>query len=305
MKERLFTHDVKSIPIFREVITEDGIMYEPIPDFNGVARMPRNNPWNSGDVLYVHPSSYRPIMLEQLEEIAYELVECGYKITGSGELKGNRLAFIELENDELPTMSFDGTILKPKMWIGTSHDGSVALKSTIKIMDTWCSNTFMLNSRSDILFKAKHTRNSDFRIQNYQNQLRVASDSITEYYDVVNRLQDTEWYTMRNKKEFANVLGAVMKPRKRTLKGKVSWTNSKYSGKHISQLADLDWAYHNSPGQAERGDTAWRWFSAVTYWADHMISDREKESGSNILNGTRARQKAKAFDIAKEYAIGY
>ena len=168
-----------------------------------------------------------------------------------------------------------------------------------------CTNTFMLNSASDLLFKAKHTRNSIIKIQDYRIQIRLANDTILEYYDVVNRLQDTEWYTMRNKKEFANVLGAVMKPRKRTLKGKVSWTNSKYSGKHISQLADLDWAYHNSPGQAERGDTAWRWFSAVTYWADHMISDREKESGSNILNGTRARQKAKAFDIAKEYAIGY
>ena len=305
MKERLFTHDVKSIPIFREVITEDGIMYEPIPDFNGVARIPRNNPWNSGDVLYVHPSSYCPIQLEKLEEIAHELMKMGYRITGSGELKNNRLAFIELENDDLPNLSFDGTFLVPKIWIGTSHDGSVALKCTIKIGDSVCTNTFMLNSASDLLFKAKHTRNSIIKIQDYRIQIRLANDTILEYYDVVNRLQDTEWYTMRNKKEFANVLGAVMKPRKRTLKGKVSWTNSKYSGKHISQLADLDWAYHNSPGQAERGDTAWRWFSAVTYWADHMISDREKESGSNILNGTRARQKAKAFDIAKEYAIGY
>ena len=69
-------------------------------------------------------------------------------------------------------------------------------------------------------------------------------------------------------------------------------------------MADLDWAYANSDGQDERGNTAWRWFSAVTYWADHMISDREKENGSNILNGTRARQKAKAFEIAKDYIVG-
>ena len=67
---------------------------------------------------------------------------------------------------------------------------------------------------------------------------------------------------------------------------------------------DLDWAYFNSPGQEERGDTAWRWFSSITYWADNMISDRELESGSNILNGTRARQKAKAFEIAKNYIVG-
>tara|TARA_R100000656_G_scaffold140_1_gene227 strand:- start:66 stop:983 length:918 start_codon:yes stop_codon:yes gene_type:complete len=305
MKENIFTHDVKPVKMYREITNEDGSTgFDPIHGFHAVERTARNNPNDNGDVVYVHPASYYPIQLEQLEEIAHELVKCGYEITGSGELKNNRLAFIELENDDLPNLSFDGTTLNPKMWIGTSHDGSVALKSTIKVVDTWCANTFMLNSASDILFKAKHTRNSSFKIQDYQLQIRLANDTILEYYDLVNRMQDTDWHEMRNKREFANVLGAKMKPRSRTKRGKQYWTEPNYSGKHANQLIDLDWAYHESPGQVERGDTAWRWFSAVTYWADHMISDRELEAGSNILSGTRARQKAKAFEIAKNYIVG-
>ena len=305
MKENIFTHDVKPVKMYREITNEDGSTgFDPINGFHAVERTARNNPRDNGDVVYVHPASYYPIQLEQLEEIAYELVKMGYKITGSGELKNNRLAFIELENDDLPNLSFDGTTLNPKMWIGTSHDGSVALKSTIKVVDTWCSNTFMLNSASDILFKAKHTRNSVYKIQDYQLQIRLANDTILEYYDLVNRMQDTDWHEMRNKKEFANVLGASMKPRSRTKRGKQYWTESRYSGRHTNQLIDLDWAYHESPGQVERGDTAWRWFSAVTYWADHMISDTELEAGSNILSGTRARQKVKAFEIAKNYIVG-
>jgi hypothetical protein len=305
MRDNIFTHDVKPVKMYREIMNKDGsTSFEPIHGFHAVERASRNDLRDNGEVVYVHPSSYYPIQLEKLEEIAYELEGFGYKITGSGELKDNRLAFIELENDDLPNLKFDGTELNPKMWIGTSHDGSVALKSTIKVVDTWCKNTFMLNSASDILFKAKHTRNSTYRIQDYQNQLRIAGESIMEYYDIVNRLQDTKWYQSKNRKEFANVLGATMKPRKRKKDGKEFWTESMYSGKHANQLVDLDWAYNNSPGQVERGDTAWRWFSAVTYWADHMISDREIESGSNILNGTRARQKAKAFDIAKSYIVG-
>ena len=305
MKENIFTHDVKPVRMYREIINEDGSTgFDPIHGFHAVERTARNNPNDNGDVVYVHPASYYPIQLEQLEEIAYELVKLGYKITGNGELKNNRLAFIELENDDLPNLSFDGPTLNPKMWIGTSHDGSVALKSTIKVVDTWCSNTFMLNSASDILFKAKHTRNSSFKIQDYQLQIRLANDTILEYYDLVNRMQDTDWHEMRNKKEFANVLGAEMKPRSRTKRGKQYWTEPNYSGRHTNQLIDLDWAYHESPGQVERGDTAWRWFSAVTYWADHMISDKELDAGSNILSGTRARQKAKAFEIAKNYIIG-
>jgi len=305
MKENIFTHDVKPVRMYREIINEDGSTgFDPIHGFHAVERTARNNPNDNGDVVYVHPASYYPIQLEQLEDIAHELVKLGYEITGNGELKNNRLAFIELENDDLPNLSFDGTTLNPKMWIGTSHDGSVALKSTIKVVDTWCANTFMLNSASDILFKAKHTRNSSFKIQDYQLQIRLANDTILEYYDLVNRMQDTDWHEMRNKREFANVLGAKMKPRSRTKRGKQYWTEPNYSGKHANQLIDLDWAYHESPGQVERGDTAWRWFSAVTYWADHMISDRELEAGSNILSGTRARQKAKAFEIAKNYIVG-
>ena len=305
MKENIFTHDVKPVKMYREITNEDGSTgFDPINGFHAVERTARNNPRDNGDVVYVHPASYYPIQLEQLEEIAYELVKLGYKITGNGELKNNRLAFIELENDDLPNLSFDGTTLNPKMWIGTSHDGSVALKSTIKVVDTWCSNTFMLNSASDILFKAKHTRNSVYKIQDYQLQIRLANDTILEYYDLVNRMQDTDWHEMRNKKEFANVLGASMKPRSRTKRGKQYWTEPSYSGRHANQLVDLDWAYHESPGQVERGDTAWRWFSAVTYWADHMISDTELEAGSNILSGTRARQKVKAFEIAKNYIVG-
>ena len=305
MNENIFTHDVKPVKMYREIVNEDGSLgFDPIRGFHAVERTARDNPNDNGEVVYVHPASYYPIRLEQLEEIAHELVKMGYKITGNGELKSNRLAFIELENDDLPNLTFDGTFLVPKMWIGTSHDGSVALKSTIKAVDTWCTNTFMLNSASDILFRVKHTRNSGYKIQDYQLQIRLANDTILEYYDLVNRLQDTEWHIMRNKKEFANVLGATLKPRSRTKNGKKYWTNYQYSGRHNHQLADLDWAYYNSPGQTERGDTVWRWFSAVTYWADHMISDRELEAGSNILNGTRARQKAKAFDIAKSYIIG-
>jgi hypothetical protein len=305
MKENIFTHDVKPVKMYREIVNEDGSTgFDPIHGFHAVERTARNNPRDNGDVVYVHPASYYPIRLEQLEEIAHELVKLGYKITGNGELKNNRLAFIELENDELPNLSFDGTTLNPKMWIGTSHDGSVALKSTIKVVDTWCSNTFMLNSASDILFKAKHTRNSVYKIQDYQLQIRLANDTILEYYDLVNRMQDTDWHERRNKREFANVLGASMKPRSRTKRGKQYWTEPSYSGRHANQLVDLDWAYHESPGQVERGDTAWRWFSAVTYWADHMISDTELEAGSNILSGTRARQKVKAFEIAKNYIVG-
>lgn len=303
--EKIFTHEVKPVRMYREIINSDGSTgYQPINNFHAIERTARDVPNDNGEVVYVHPTSYYPILLEQLEEIAYELVKGGYRITGSGELKNNRLAYIELENEKLPNLEFDGTKLNPKMWIGTSHDGSLALKSTIKVVDTRCLNTFMLNSRADIMFKAKHTRNSIYRISDYQNQLRLASDKIMEYYDIVNRLQDTKWYQHKNTMEFANVLGAVMKPRKRKRNGKDYWTDSKYSGKHEKQLLDLSHAYYNSPGQEERGDTAWRWFSAVTYWADHMISDREKENGSNILNGTRARQKAKAFDIAKSYIVG-
>ena len=303
----VFTHDVETIPIFRMVRDqkEGAISYEQIDGFNGIQRKMRNNEHDKGSVVYVHPSSYYAIPLETLENIADAMLTCGYEVTGAGELKDGRVAFIELENKDLPKLSFDGTSLVPKMWIGTSHDGSIALKSTIKVVDTVCYNTFMLNARSDILFKTKHTQFSKVRLMEYKWQLEVAGRLIQEYYDSVKLLQNTSWDRHKNTEFFAEVLNAEKRPRKRRKNKEVYMTEPQYSKTHEKQMDDLWYSYENSAGQHERGHTAWRWFSAVTHWADNMISEREMRSGSNILNGTRARQKNRAFDIAREYATNF
>lgn len=301
---RLFDHDVKLSPIFRNITREDGTTYsENIPEFNSVVRYHKDNPFKHTDVLSVQPTTYYPIKLRTLEKIATLLKKAGYEITGFGELKGNKLAYVELENSDLPELEFDGTSLKPKMWIGTSHDSSLALRSTIKVRDGVCINDFMLNYRSDLLFTAKHTKHCDIRLKKYANQIKMATDVINNYYDVVKLLQSTPWDRHNTETFFSNVLNAEKRPRKRT-KNKVPYmTEPMYSGRHDKQLNDLFYAYENSPGQKERGHTLWRLFSSVTYWADHMITDKELKAGSNILNGTRARQKDKAFGLVNQYTL--
>ena len=301
---KLFDHDVKLSPIFRLITREDGTTYtENIPEFNSVVRYHKENPFKATNVLSVQPTTYYPIRLRTLERIATLLTKAGYEITGFGELKNNKLAYVELENDDLPNLELDGTSLKPKMWIGTSHDGSLALRSTIKIRDGVCLNDFMLNYRSDLLFTAKHTKHSDIRLNKYANHIKVATDVINNYYETVKLLQSIPWDRHNTETFFSNVLNADKRPRKRT-KNKVPYmTEPKYSGKHDKQLDDLYYSYENSPGQDERGHTLWRLFSSVTYWADHMITDKELKAGSNILNGTRARQKNKAFSLVNQYAL--
>ena len=94
---RLFDHDVRMSPIFRNIEKEDGTTYsENIPEFNSVVRFHKDNPFKPTDVLSVQPATYYPITLRTLEKIATLLTKAGYEITGFGELKNNRLAYVEL-----------------------------------------------------------------------------------------------------------------------------------------------------------------------------------------------------------------
>ena len=294
----IFSHTVESIPIYMK--EPDG-GFAKVPDFHGVNRK-RKNGFSLMEILHVAPDTTTVIGMEQLESIAYELVDLGYSITGSGELRQNKWLFVELENEELPELDLPGTKLVPKQWIGSSHDGTLALKSTLKVIDTICENTFMMNAKSMSLFKTKHTKNAQYRIKEYRQGIQEAGEVLNQYYDSVKMLSEAPC----NNPEpyFTKVLGAEMKPRKRTLNGKQFMTEPQYSGKHLNQLRALDLAFKYGDGQQERGNTLWRAFSAVTDWADHdEANEKANANGSNIL-GTRARQKEKAFNLAVDLATG-
>ena len=296
----IFTHTVEAVPVY--VLDGNG-NYVQVDGFNGVNRMLKDGTSTVPEILHVAPSSTHTITMEQLEGIAEQLMQAGYKLHQFGEMKGNRWLFIELENDELPTLNFNGTKLVPKMWIGSSHDGTLAMKSTVKVIDTVCFNTFMLNYRSDVLFKAKHTKNADIRIKEYEQGIKDASQLLYDYYGAVDMLSSTA-FSGRSKLEqyFATSIGAEKKPRPRRLKGKEYMSDPMFSGKHENQLEQLFDCYQHGAGQKERGETLWSAFSAVTDWCDnHEANEKSRALGTNVI-GNRARQKQKAWTFANQIA---
>ena len=66
MNENIFTHDVAPVRLYRETMNDDGSMgFSPIHGFHAIERAEKNNPNDNGEVVYVHPSSYCPIQLDQ------------------------------------------------------------------------------------------------------------------------------------------------------------------------------------------------------------------------------------------------
>ena len=294
--DSIFKHTVESVPLY--TMHDDGTFHE-VKSFHGVNRKPKNSIGNLPEILHVAPNTTATITMEQIESVASDLISCGYRLTKHGEMKNNKWLFMELEHDDLPNLEFDGTELVPKIWIGSSHDGSLAMKSTVKILDTWCENTFMLNHRSDVLFKTKHTKNADFRIKEYREGLQEATSLIKEYYNSVEKMNDTP-FQGNHKLEayFAHSIGAEKKERKRMLNGKEIMSDPMFSGKHSNQIKQLFESYQYGLGQAERGNTVWSAFSAVTDWCDnHEANEKSREMGTNVI-GNRARQKQKAWDFA-------
>ena len=241
--------------------------------------------------------------MEELESIAEQLVEAGYECVNHGELKLNKWLFIELEHPDLPKLHFKGTSLVPKMFLGSSHDGTLAMKSTIKIVDTICYNTFMINHRSDLLFKTKHTRNASLRIRQYEQVLADASTLLNQYYDAVSVLNDTPFSGKPSLEGyFSGSIGAVAKPRKKVINGKEYMSDPEFSGKHKNQIQQLFESYEYGNGQKERGETLWSAFSAVTDWCDnHEANEKSVAMGTNLI-GNRARQKQTAWALANQLA---
>jgi len=296
----LFTHKVESVPVF---VRDGNGNYTEANGFHAVNRTLKDGTGTEPEILHVAPKTTSVISMDELESIAEQLIEAGYEYHNHGELKSNRWLFIELEHPDLPKLTFEGTALVPKMFLGSSHDGTLAMKSTVKIVDTICYNTFMMNHKSDLLFKTKHTRNASLRIKEYEQGLADASELLNQYYDAVSVLNDTPFTgKARIEQYFAGSIGATLKERKRVTGGKEYMSPPEYSGKHKNQIEQLFESYEYGTGQKERGATLWSAFSAVTDWCDnHEANKKSVQMGTNLV-GNRARQKQTAWALANHMA---
>jgi len=292
----IFTHTVESLPIWVE--WRDGT-YHKVNGFHGINRKPKAGYSSVPEILHVAPITTTVIGMERLEEVAGILTECGYELYSHGEMKQNKLLFIEMTHPDFPELEFPGTKLFGSIWIGSSHDGTVAFKGTQKVTDSVCLNTFMLNSASIPVFTAKHTRNADIKIKEYEKGIREAGDVLKQYYEAVTKLNDTP-FAGRSQLEryFAGSIGAQLKDRNKTRNGRTFMSEPEYSGKHKNQINQLFDSYLSGVGQKERGDTLWSAFSAVTDWCDnHEANEKSRALGTNII-GSRERQKQRAWDLA-------
>ena len=293
----VFTHTVASVPVYIEVSGS----YQKVSDFHAVNRLLKDGTSTEPEILHIARNSTVTIGMEQIEGVANQLVELGYEITGKGEMRDNRWLFVELEHSDLPNFEISGTMLVPKVWIGSSHDGTLAMKSTVKVVDTVCLNTFMMNATSDLLFKAKHTKNADARIKDYERGLLETGELLQQYYKSVLEMANTPFSYQNTEKYFAKVVGAEKKPRTRRANGNKYETLPEYSGKHKNQLIQLQDSWTFGEGQVDRGENVWRLFSSVTDWCDNHEANKQNRSQGSHLLGNRARQKQNAFNLALGY----
>jgi len=293
----VFEHTVASVPVFIEVSGS----YQKVSDFHAVNRLLKDGTSTEPEILHIARNSTVTIGMEQIEGVADQLVELGYEITGKGEMRDNRWLFVELKHPDLPTFETPGSRLVSKIWIGSSHDGTLAMKSNVLVVETVCINTFLMNAASNSLFKTKHTKNADTRIKEYERGLRETGNLLQQYYESVAKMVETPFYEQNTEKYFAEVIGAEKKPRTRRTNGEKYETLPEYSGKHQKQLEQLQNSWNFGAGQAERENTVYRAFSSVTDWADNDPANAKSKAQGGHLIGTRARQKQNAFNIALDY----
>jgi phage/plasmid-like protein (TIGR03299 family) len=207
------------------------------------------------------------------------LGQLGLPVITAGSIRKGSRTFMCFEHPEAAKLP-NGDEVKGHLLISTSHDGSLALQASDVEIVVVCSNTLsMALGGAASIFRIKHTRNMRDSIAEASRLLRKAEESRTAKLAAAEQLlgikiSRTEWTA------FLETLIPVPVSEDPEHDRKVSGA---------LRLRDtLDTIYLTHPTQANKIDTAWGAYNAVTFYTSHLQTRRKTDSASAEENRMEA-----------------
>lgn len=143
---------------------------------------------DTGDVLGIHGSRYKPIQNHELFEIAYALGD-QVRVESAGSLDEGRKVFILLRGDTLGLKHNDETV--PYLALSNSHDGSARLAAVPTTVRVVCENTLslMFQKESSRMYSVTHNGSVIQKINSMRKALQRFQHDTTTWLDDVSALQ--------------------------------------------------------------------------------------------------------------------
>lgn len=230
---------------------------------------------DNGDVLGMFKDSYTIHQYKSwLIESVSHLLDDDLNIGSAGILKNGAISFVSVEMPESIKV-LDGFSVRPMLLATTSHNGSIS--TTYKQVSTRieCDNLLAraLGEKTES-FRARHTKNSNFRLQNVRDALgfvhRMTEDIVAEVTKYANiKVSDREWEAIVNRLMPINTDPKVAKQA-------ISRVENKQE--RIKEL------YRNDPRVAPFNGTALGVIQAFNTFNQHLIGKDDNRVERNMFN---------------------
>ena len=182
-----------------------------------------------------------------------------------------------------------------------SHDGSTGVKILFTPIRVICENTLNAAIRSSTNYVSfRHTKNVNNNINTAQELLgicRAMSDDLQEAYTVMakKKVSDIKFQTIigdlvfsKAEKDALNQGGYSYKHIFDRNWNAIEFAN--ISTQKLKQIANIEWYYHNGPGQKEFEGTGWGVYNAVTGYYSNMENNEGLKRMDSLLYGDRANK---------------
>ena len=225
---------------------------------------------NDGKHLSVMGKDYTPVQIREAFSVLDQLVEDGEIVLETvGSLADGRKTFMCARLTGADLEIVPGDVAQRFLIVRDSYDGSTTLDFGAAATLIVCENTermaFGEAKRSGRLSKQKHTKGilSETRIAQARQALGIAQASFSQYVEFGQalasiRMSDSEVSDFHTKLIFGD----------KSIPG----DTGDWSGQARRAIGELDFMYHNGPGQQIDGrkGTAWGAYNSVTAWTNHM-----------------------------------
>lgn len=210
------------------------------------------------------------------------LGQLGLPVLTAGSLREGSRTFMCFEHPETASLP-NGDMIKGHLLISTSHDGSLALQASDVEIVVVCSNTLSaaLGGAASI-FRIKHTRNMRDSIAEAQRLLSKAQSAREAKLAAASKLlgihlSRADWTSFLETLVPLPALAEGVDPDK-------DRTTS-----NVIRLRDtLDTIYLTHPTQANKLDTAWGAYNAITFYTNHLQTRRKTDTATAEENRMEA-----------------
>ncbi len=244
---------------------------------------------DSGDVLGVFKEGYTIHQYsEWLLQSVSHLIDDDLRIGSAGLLKNGGVSFVSIEMPESIKI-LDGFTVRPMLLATSSHNGS--LSTTYKKISTRveCDNLLAYAmAESGESFKARHSKNSEMRLQSVRDALgfvhAMTDDIIAEVNKFVNiKVSEREWQAIVERLVPINT--------ETVAKQAISRVENKQE-----RLKDM---YKNDPRVAPFTGTALGVLQAFNTYNQHMVGKDATRAERNMFNALTGKVESSDNEVYK------